>query len=157
MKKEKTMEKIATHRKAYHNYEILEKLEAGIELKGSEVKSLRNKSMALGDAYAQVIKGELWMKEMGIPLWEKASYLNHEERRPRKLLMHKNQILRLEKATEQKGYTLVPLELYFDKNGRIKVLLGLGKGKNTYDKRQSEKISDMKKEVDRIIKIKNKS
>lgn len=127
---------IALNRRALHNYEILEKHEAGLVLTGSEIKSVRSGRVDLADGYARPENGELWLVNVHIAPYGAASIYNHEPRRPRKLLLHKAQIEELTAAVAQKGLTLVALRLYI-KNHVAKVELGLGRGKRQYDKRQS--------------------
>ncbi len=141
-------ESIATNRKAYRDYEVLETIECGIELRGCEVKSLRDKRINLDDSYARVEKGEVMLYNAHISPYTQASYLNVEETRPRKLLLHKPQIRRLDSQLSQKGLTLVPLKSYFSERGLVKVLLGLCKGKKLYDKRENIK----KREADLAIR-----
>jgi SsrA-binding protein len=126
---------IVRNRRATFDYAIEEKLEGGLVLVGSEVKSMRNgKGVELGDAFATVENGELWLKQMYVAPFEQANAFPHEPRRARKVLVHASEIARIEKAVGREGYTLVPLRLYF-KRGRGKVELGLAKGKKVHDKR----------------------
>jgi SsrA-binding protein len=127
---------VATNRRARHDYFIEESFEAGVVLTGSEVKSLRSGKASLQDAYAALQRGELWLMNAHIPPYPQASMLNHEPLRPRKLLLHIGEIRKLERATAEKGHTLVPLRIYF-KGNRAKVEVALAKGKRAYDKRQS--------------------
>ena len=127
---------IALNRKALHNYEILERHEAGLVLTGSEIKSVRSGRVDLADGYARHENGELWLVNVHIAAYGAASIYNHEPRRPRKLLLHRSQIAELSSAVSQKGLTLVALRLYI-KNHVAKVELGLARGKRQYDKRQS--------------------
>lgn len=149
----KTEKTIATNRKAYHEYNILEKLEAGIVLAGSEVKSLRLGRANLKDSYGRVEKGELWLVNLHISPYEQANIWNHEPRRPRKLLMHKNEIRRLAIKVEERGLTLVPLRLYF-KNGRAKVEIAVARGKKIYDRRDAIAKRDVDRDVARELKDK---
>ncbi len=144
---------ICKNRKAYFNYEILEKLEAGMALVGSEVKSLRDGKGDLADSYAEVRHGELWLLNAHISHYPAANQFNHEPTRPRKLLMHRREIDRLMGKLQVKGLTLVPLSLYF-KKGRVKAELGLGKGKKAHDKRETIKRRESDRELRRIAKIK---
>lgn len=146
------MKSISKNRKAWHDYYIEEKLEAGINLKGSEVKVLRNGHGSIVEGYAMVRDGQAWLVNSYIPTLKNASYQNHAERRDRRLLLNRKEIEKLDAATRQKGYTLIPLELYFDDNNRVKVELGLAKGKAHHDKRHSEKEKDAKKEVQRALR-----
>lgn len=142
---------ISTNRKAGFNYEILEKYEAGIELKGTEVKSLRNYSVNLKDSYCVIQKGEIFVYNMYISPYEKGNIFNKDPLRKRKLLMHKKEILKLFDLVKQKGFSIIPLSLYFNR-AIIKIKIGLCKGKKNYDKRQTI----AKKEVDRKIERKLK-
>ena len=143
---------IATNRKAYRDYEVLESLEAGIELKGSEVKSLRQKKINLDDSFARFEANEVFLYNAHISHYTEASYLNVDPDRPRKLLLHKNQIQRIIGKLSQKGLTLIPLKVYFNTRGFVKVELALCKGKKLYDKRQSIKERETDREVRRAIK-----
>jgi SsrA-binding protein len=125
---------ITTNRKARHDYEILETFEAGIELRGTEVKSLRNAKAQLVDSYATVEDGQLYLRSAHIAVYDPGSYQNHEPTRPRRLLMHRAEIRRLRGQLEEKGLTLVPLSLYF-KDGKVKVELALARGRRHFDKR----------------------
>ncbi len=125
---------IVTNRRATFDYAIEEKLEGGLVLVGSEVKSLRNGKVELVDAFATVENGELWLKQMYIAPFEMANAFPHDPRRPRKVLVHASEIARIDKAVSREGMTLVPLRLYF-KRGKVKVELGLAKGKKVHDKR----------------------
>ncbi|MBX3471679.1 MAG: SsrA-binding protein SmpB [Planctomycetes bacterium] len=129
---------IARNKKAFHDYEVLEKLEAGVALLGTEVKSLRQAggSVAFTDAYAKIKQGEMWLVDLHIAPYVHASLQNHEPTRPRKLLLHRREIAKLQQKLERQGLTVVPLELYF-KRGLVKVLLGVARGKKLHDKRQS--------------------
>ncbi len=139
------------NRKARHDYHVEKTYEAGLVLKGTEVKSLRQGKASFADTFAFIEDGEVFLRDMYIKPYEHGSYYNHNERRPRKLLLHKREIRELEKATEQKGYTIVPLKLYF-KHGRAKVLIGVAKGKKQFDKRDSIKEKDMKRQIERNVK-----
>ncbi|MFA5200277.1 MAG: SsrA-binding protein SmpB [Candidatus Omnitrophota bacterium] len=143
---------IATNRKAYRDYEVLESLETGIELKGSEVKSLRQKKINLDDSFARFEANEIFLYNAHISHYTEASYLNVDPDRPRKLLLHKNQIQRIIGKLTQKGLTLIPLKVYFNTRGFVKVELALCKGKKLYDKRQSIKQRETDREVRRAIK-----
>ena len=143
---------IITNRKAYRDYEILESLEGGIELKGSEVKSLRAGKINLDDSFARADKEEIFLYNAHISHYTEASYLNVDPDRPRKLLLHKNQIIRIIGKLTQKGLTLVPLKIYFNDRGFVKIDLALCKGKKLYDKRQSIKRRETDLEIRREIK-----
>lgn len=143
---------ISKNRKAWHDYHIEKKIEAGLVLKGSEVKTLRKGQASISEGYAIIRDGQAWLVNSYIPTLQHASYMNHSERRDRKLLMWTKEIQDLDRATTQKGFTIVPLELYFDQNNRVKIELGLAKGKTNYDKRSSAKEKDVKREIQRAIK-----
>lgn len=145
------IETIAKNRRARHDYSILDTYEAGIVLTGSEVKSLREGKANLADSYGIVRDGEIYLINLHISLYERASYNNHEPTRTRKLLLHKREITRLIGAIERQGLTLVPLELYF-KNGVAKVAMALGKGKKLHDKRESAKERDADREIARAVR-----
>ena len=143
---------ICTNRAVSHEYFILEKIEAGIVLEGSEVKSLRLGNVNLKDSFCLVQSGELFIKNMHIALYDKAGAFNTKDsRRDRKLLLHKDEIIKLKSKVEQKGLTLVPLKLYF-KQSLIKMELGLCQGKHTYDKKRSIMEKDINREKERLIK-----
>lgn len=139
------------NRKARRDYHIEETYEAGIVLKGTEVKSLRNGKASITEAFANLQDGEVWLRGMYIKPYKHGSYANHDERRPRKLLLKKREIRQLDKAVQSKGYTLVPLKIYF-KKGYAKLLLAIAKGKKQYDKRQDIKERDVQREIDRKVK-----
>jgi SsrA-binding protein len=141
---------IARNKKALHEYQILETWEAGIVLAGPEVKSVRAGHVSLAESFARIERGELWLHDMHISPYDPASRWNADPLRPRKLLMHRREIRRLIGATEQKGLTLVPLELYLLR-GRVKVGLALARGKKLHDKRESLKRKDMEREVRRAL------
>jgi len=138
---------IATNRKAHFNYHLLERVEAGIVLTGSEVKSLREGGGNIGEAYAMMKQGELWLINSHISPYEPAAYLNHKPKRDRKLLLHKRELLRIGQKLAEKGLTLVPTRMYF-KSGRAKLELALAKGKQSFDKRETIK----KRETDRELR-----
>lgn len=142
----------ALNRKARRDYHIEETFEAGVALAGSEVKSLRQGSANIGDAYAAVRRGELFLMNAYIAEYGQANRLNHEPRRPRKLLMHRREISRLAGSVERKGMTLVPLSVYFTDRGVAKVELGLARGKRAYDKRASEKERDWRRRRARLLR-----
>jgi SsrA-binding protein len=142
---------ITVNRKAYHNYHVHENLEAGIVLKGSEIKSIREGKVNLSDAYAKPENGELWLYNSHIASYDAASYNTHEPTRPRKLLLHRKEINTLAGKVTQKGLTLVPLRLYI-KHGVAKVDLGVAKGKKAYDKREAIARRDADREVERAMK-----
>ena len=142
---------VAQNRKAWHDYFIEETYEAGIELSGTEVKSIRQGKANLKDCHAAVHRGELFVYGMHISPYEQGNIFNKDPLRTRKLLMHKNEILRLAGRIQQDGYTLVPVELYL-KNGRVKVQLALCRGKKNYDKRDAIAKRDAKRDIERIMK-----
>lgn len=139
------------NRKARHNYNVEETFEAGLALKGTEVKSLRNGNASIGESFAYLQDGEVWLRDMYIKPYKHGTHTNHDERRERKLLLHNREIRELEKAVNRKGYTLVPLKVYF-KKGYAKLLLGVAEGKKRHDKREDIKERDMKRELNRKVK-----
>jgi len=141
---------VASNRRARHKYEILERFEAGLELRGSEVKSLRGGKAQIAEAYAAVDGGEVWLRGAYIPPYEPASLLNHDPERPRKLLLHKREIERLQAKTQQKGLTLVPLRIYF-KGSRAKLELALARGKEQRDRRRELRDRDQRREIEREL------
>jgi len=143
---------VSLNRKAYHDYRILESVEAGIALTGTEVKSLRAGRVNIRDGYARPEGGEFWLYNTHIARYEEANRYNHEPTRPRKLLLHRRQINDLSAKVMQKGFTVVPLKLYF-KNGKVKVELGLAQGKRLYDKRQSIARRETEREMERTLKL----
>lgn len=142
---------LVSNRAAYHHYDILEKFEAGIALQGTEVKSLRDNGGSLQESYIKIKDAELWLVGAHIAHYRYGNLLNHEERRERKLLMHKGEILRLKAKVQEKGFTLIPLSMYLAK-GKIKTLIGLGKGKKVYDKRQELKSKDAQRAIQRELR-----
>ncbi len=136
------------NRKAYFDYQIIETYECGIVLKGTEIKSIRSGKVDIKDSYAIIRKGELFLLNMYIAPYERGNLFNHEERRTRKLLMHKKEILKINTVLKENNYSLIPLKLYFKQN-RAKILLGLAKGKKQYDKRQVLKEREMKKRMEK--------
>ena len=142
---------VAKNNKAYHDYFIEEKFEAGIELAGTEVKSIRQGNVNLKDSFCIIKDGQLSVLGMHISPYEKGNIFNKDPRRTRRLLMHKREILRLFGKIKQDGYSLIPLTVYF-KNSRVKLELGLAKGKKLYDKRDSAAARDAKREIDRTMK-----
>lgn len=142
---------LVSNRRATHNYEILETFEAGIILQGTEIKSLRDNGGSLQEAYIKVIGNELWLIGCSIAPYRFGNIHNHEDRRDRKLLMHKREIARLKEATQEKGLTIIPLGFYL-KEGRVKVRIATAKGKKNIDKREAIKERDEKRRMDKIIK-----
>ena len=142
---------LAKNRKARFNFEIEDTIECGIELKGTEVKSIRAGKMSFADSYARVRDGELYLLAFHISPYEHGNIFNHEPDRDRKLLAHAQEIKRLQRRIDERGFTLVPLSVYL-KKGMVKVELGLGKGKKLHDKRESIKQKDLKREADREMR-----
>jgi SsrA-binding protein len=150
-KTENQPQRVAQNRKAFHDYFILESFEAGIELYGTEVKSVRQGNLNLKDAWCSVKAGEIFVNGMHISPYEHGNIFNRDPTRVRRLLMHKREILRLFGQTKQEGLTLIPLSVYFVR-GRAKVQLGLCKGKKLYDKRDSAAERDARRNIDRAMK-----
>ncbi|MBN4046835.1 SsrA-binding protein SmpB [bacterium AH-315-P07] len=142
---------IAKNKRAYHDYEIIDSYEAGIALQGTEVKSLRAGQLVLKDSYIDVDSGEMFLKNAHIAPYEQGNQFNHEPERPRKLLMHKHEIIKIGSKTVEKGMTLIPLRVYF-KRGKVKVQVGLCKGKDRADKRHALKAQEAKRDVDRAVR-----
>jgi SsrA-binding protein len=142
---------IARNRRARYDYRIEDTYEAGLVLTGTEVKSLRAGRASLADGFGQISDGEVWLHNVHIPEYTEGTWTNHEPRRTRKLLLHRREIDKLSSATAEQGLTLVPLSLYF-KDGKVKVELGLGRGKRTYDKRHDLASRDAAREVDRALR-----
>ena len=139
------------NKKAYYDYFIEKEIEAGIVLSGTEIKSIRKGSANLKDSYAKIKNNEIFLLNMFIAKYDNGSYNNKDERRTRKLLLHKNEINRLNEKVAKEGETLVPLELYF-KNNKAKILIGLAKGKHTYDKKETIKQRDLDREMKKTMK-----
>ncbi|MCI9042091.1 SsrA-binding protein SmpB [Dubosiella newyorkensis] len=144
---------VALNKKARHDYELFDTFEAGLELKGTEIKSIRHGKVQLKDSYISIRDGQAYIKEMHISPYEFGNRFNHEQTRDRRLLLHKNEILKLEQATKIKGYTIVPVRIYLS-HGLAKLEIALAKGKNLHDKRQSEKEKDAKREIEKAMKFK---
>ncbi len=140
------------NRKAAFEYFFIEEFTAGIVLTGTEIKSIRAGKASLVDTYCTIIRGELWVKGMSVSPYFYGSYNNHEQKRDRKLLLTRREINRLESATKQTGYTIVPTLVFIDENGRAKVDIALCKGKKAYDKRQTLKEKEDRREIDRVMK-----
>lgn len=151
MKPESGRKIIATNKDAYFRYLITEKVEAGISLLGTEVKSLRNGKVQMNDAYVFFIRGEAFLQNLHIAEYSHGNRENHLPLRDRKLLLHRKEIDKLAAAVNEQGYSLIPTQMYFEK-GRVKVELGLGKGKKLHDKRASIKEKESKRELDRVMK-----
>ncbi len=147
-KKDRT---VAENRKAYHEYFIEERMEAGIELSGTEVKSIRAGKVTLGESYAAVVDGELWLIGCHVSPYEQGNRFNREPTRTRRLLMHKSEIARLYGLVKQKGLTLVPTKMYF-RAGMVKVEVGVGRGKKLHDKRDAEAERQAGRDIDRRLK-----
>jgi SsrA-binding protein len=142
---------ICRNKRAFHEYNIFDTLECGLVLTGTEVKSLRDGSSSLEDAYAKIISGEIWMIGSDIPEYAMGNRLNHKPKRPRKLLLHRREIAKFAGKASERGYTLVPLRMYF-KEGRAKVELAVARGKQVHDKRQSQKNAEAQREIRRAMK-----
>ena len=149
------VKQVARNQKAYHDYFIIETFEAGIELYGTEVKSIRMGNVNLKDSFCLIKDGQLSVLGMHISPYEKGNIFNKDPRRPRRLLMHKREIMRLFARIKQDGYSLIPLSVYF-KGPRVKLSLGLARGKKLYDKRESAAKRDAKREMDRAMKSRNR-
>ncbi len=155
MSKEQGKKIVASNRKARHDYLILDVYEAGMVLTGPEVKSLRGGKASLVDGYASIEGAEIWLENVHIPEYFQATWNNHASRRRRKLLLHRDEILKLQAKTKESGLTIVPLAIYF-KDGRAKVEIALAKGKKDYDKRQTLKERTDKREADRAVSTRGK-
>ncbi|MCP4117912.1 MAG: SsrA-binding protein SmpB [Desulfobacteraceae bacterium] len=142
---------IANNKKARHDYHLSDEVEAGIVLKGTEVKSIREGRVTIKDAYAEIKNGEVFLRQLHISPYTYAYYDNHDPLRSRKLLLHSSEIKRIIGKTKERGFTIVPLKIYF-KNGKVKVQIALAKGKKLYDKRESIKTRDVNRELDRARK-----
>ena len=153
--KQQGIKKITDNRKAFHEYFVLERFEAGIELCGTEVKSIRAGQVNLKDCFCTVKDGELFVRGMHISPYEHGNIFNRDPVRPRRLLMHKREILKLQARVMQDGVALIPLSMYF-KDSRVKVELGLCKGKKLHDKRDSDAEKQSRREIDRVLKERNR-
>ena len=153
-KKEDSFKIIADNRKARYAYAIGETLETGIMLTGSEVKSLRSGKTTIGESYAHAKDGELWLVNAYIPEYTQASRFNHEPKRTRKLLVHKRELSKLASAIQREGMTLIPLKMYFNAKGKVKLELGVAKGKKLHDKRETEKQRDWQRDKARLLRDK---
>ncbi|OQY43007.1 MAG: SsrA-binding protein [Fusobacteriia bacterium 4572_74] len=142
---------LAKNKKAFHEYFIEDRLEAGIELIGSEVKSIKASQVSIKEAFIRIINGEIFIMGMSIVPWAFGSVYNPEERRVRKLLIHRKEIAKLHEKASQKGYAIVPISVY-QKAGKIKIEIALGKGKTNYDKRDTLAKKDAKRQIDRALK-----
>jgi SsrA-binding protein len=153
--REKAQRTIAENRKARHDYHILDTWEAGIALLGTEVKAIREGRVNLRDSFARVDRGEVWMENVHISPYSHRGYAEHAEKRARKLLLNRHEIRKMVGSVAEKGMTLVPLELYF-KNGRVKVLLGLAKGKQAHDKRETIRRREVDRETRAAVKARQR-
>lgn len=144
---------VSTNRKARHDYHIEDTFECGLALTGTEVKALRLGKASLVDGWAQIVDGEMWMESVHIPEYTQGTWTNHATRRKRKLLLHRAEIIKISHRVKDGGYTLVPLKIYF-KDGRAKVELAIAKGKKDYDKRQTLREKEDKREAERAMKSK---
>jgi len=152
-RKEKTEQSpVAVNKKAYHNFELVEKFEAGVALLGSEVKSLRSGQADLEGSYARIDGSECWLVGAKISPYQQAGITGHEPTRKRKLLLHKTQIRRIRTKLEQRGFTFVPLRIYFNQRGIAKIELALARGKRQYDKRKTITERQQKRDIDRDMK-----
>ena len=154
MGKESGIRLIANNKKAYHDYFIEDTYEAGIELFGTEVKSMRMGKCSIKESFVQIDKGEVFVYGMHVSPYEKGNIFNKDPLRPKKLLLHKSEIMKLLGKLQEQGFTLVPLDVYF-KDGKCKVTIGLAKGKKLYDKRQDIAKKDMRREAEREFKVRN--
>ena len=141
--------KAIKNKRAFHEYEIIQKFEAGISLKGTEIKSIRSGMVNFKDSFVKIKDGECWLMNFHISPWEKASYFNHEAERPRRLLLHRHEIRRMKSKVEEQGMTLVPLDIYVNDKGFCKITLGIAKGKKTYDKRDALQQKDVQRDKER--------
>lgn len=153
-RKEEGIKVISDNRRARYDYEILQAFEAGIELKGSEVKSLRTGHTNLGEAYATMKGGELWLINSNIPEYREANRFNHEPKRPRKLLLHKSEINKLSVGVLKEHLTIIPLKMFFNPRGRVKVDIALARGKKLHDKRETIKERSWDRERARLLRDK---
>lgn len=152
--KQEAMKLVANNKKAYHDYFIDEKYEAGLVLHGTEVKSLRLGKCSVKEAFVRIENSEVWIYGMHISPYEKGNIFNRDPLRPKKLLMHKDEIRKLTGKISEKGFTIVPLQVYF-KDGRAKIEIGLASGKKLYDKRQDIAKKDQRREAEKEFKVKN--
>jgi len=146
---------VAENRKARYNYAVEDTLECGLMLEGTEVKSMREGGVNIAESYANIENGELWLINAHVPKYEQAKTFNHEERRPRKLLVSRKELSKLWQAIGRQGMTLVPLKVYFNDKGRAKLLLGIAKGKKKQDKRETEKNRDWQRQKSRLLRDRN--
>ena len=153
-KNERAIKVVAENRKARFNYAIEDTIEAGISLTGTEVKSIRNGKITIAESYADTKGGEIWLINANIPEYLQANRFNHEPRRPRKLLLHAKEIVKLAKGVEREGMTIVPLRIYFNAQGRAKIAIALGRGKKLHDKRETLKKRSWERERGRLMREK---
>ena len=153
-KKDRPIKVVAENRKARFNFSIEDTVEAGIVLTGTEVKSVRSGKTTIAESYADSKDGEIWLVNANIPEYAQANRFNHEPKRDRKLLLHKKQIDKLSGAIDREGMTLIPLKMYFNERGMIKLQIGLAKGKKLHDKRDTEKKRDWAREKGRLLRAK---
>lgn len=153
--REKAQKLIADNRKAWHDYHVLDQWEAGVALLGTEVKAIREGRVNLRDSFARVEKGEVWLTNVHISPYSHTGYAHHDERRQRKLLLHRHEILKLSGKVQEKGLTLVPLQMYF-KKGRVKVALALVKGKQLHDKRETIRRREVDRETRAAVKARTR-
>jgi SsrA-binding protein len=149
-KDEEGIHVIVRNKRAFHEYEVFDRIECGLKLVGTEVKSLRDGYVTLDDSYAKIDAGEVWLIDSEIPEYTMGNRLNHKPKRPRKLLLHKREIEKFAGKASQRGFTLVPLRIYF-KEGRAKVELAVARGKQMHDKREATKKADAEREIQRAI------
>jgi len=147
---------ICSNKKLFRDFAVLDMLECGIELKGSEVKSMREAHVNINDAFARIENGEVVLYQCHIPPYAKASYFKEEATRPRKLLLHKREIAKLTTQVAQRGFTLAPSKMYFNRRGLVKVALALAKGKKLYDRRESIKRKELDRGLRRVMKHKSR-
>ncbi len=153
--KKEAVEVVTRNRKAFHEFEIIDRVEAGIVLVGTEVKSLRTGQANLEGAFARVDDGELWLFNAEIPEYAMGTHANHKPKRPRKLLMHRREIGKFAGKASERGFTLIPLQIYF-KRGKAKVELAVGRGKQLHDKRQAKKKQEATREIQRAVRNRGK-
>jgi SsrA-binding protein len=144
--------KVIKNRRALHEYHIEQRFEAGISLKGTEIKSIRAGQVNFKDSFARVKDGDCWLMNFHISPWEKAAFFNHDAERPRRLLLHKHEIRRMKTKVDEQGMTLVPLDIYINEEGRCKLTLALAKGKKFYDKRESLQKKDQLRDRERALR-----
>ena len=146
------LKNITVNKKAFHNYAIIEKFEAGMVLVGSEVKSIREGKVNLKDSYVEIRAVEAFLINSHISAYSNASYNNHEPERERKLLLNRRELMKLDKKVKTRGFSIVPLRMYFNKKGRVKIEIAIAKGKREYEKKQKIKDRDIKRDVDRELR-----